>query len=45
MSILKFENRFGKVEEELKKMGKSFSDSNLEEMDAIWDQVKKKARI
>ena len=26
-------------------MGKSFSDSNLEEMDAIWDQVKKKAQI
>ena len=45
MTILKFESRFGQVEEELTKRGKSFSDSSLEEMDSIWNQVKKKARL
>ena len=30
-----------KVEKELKKRGKEFSDSNLEEMDEIWNEVKK----
>jgi len=44
-TISKFENRFGKVEEELKRRGKSFAESSLEEMDMIWNQVKKKARI
>ena len=28
-------------EKELKKRGKEFSDSNLEEMDEIWNEVKK----
>ena len=41
MTISKFENRFAKVEKELKKRGKEFSDSNLEEMDEIWNSVKK----
>ena len=41
MTISKFETRFAKVEKELKKRGKDFSDSNLEEMDEIWNSVKK----
>jgi len=41
MTIAKFENRFAKVEKELKKRGKKFSDSNLEEMDEMWNFVKK----
>ena len=41
MTISKFELRFAKVEKELKKRGKDFSDSNLEEMDEIWNEVKK----
>ena len=41
-SIAKFETRFGHVEKELKKRGKSFTDSNLEEMDKIWNLVKNK---
>jgi len=40
MTISKFEMRFTKVEKELKKRGKEFSDSNLEEMDEIWNWVK-----
>ena len=43
MAILKFENRFSEVEKELKKRGKSLSDSSLEEMDEIWNLVKKRA--
>ena len=41
MTISKFEMRFAKVEKELKKRGKDFSDSSLEEMDGIWNDVKK----
>jgi uncharacterized protein YabN with tetrapyrrole methylase and pyrophosphatase domain len=41
MTISKFEHRFAEVEKELKKRGKEFSDSNLEEMDEIWKEVKK----
>ena len=41
-TISKFEARFGKVEKELKKRGKSFTDSNLEEMDEIWNLIKTK---
>ena len=44
MTISKFENRFAKVEKELKRRGKDFSDSSLEEMDSIWNSVKKKPR-
>ncbi len=43
MTISKFEIRFAKVEKELKKRGKEFSDSNLKEMDEIWNWVKKDA--
>ena len=42
MSISKFEERFTKVENELKNRGKSFTDSNLKEMDEIWNSIKKK---
>ena len=41
MTISKFEMRFAKVEKELKKRGKDFSDSSLEEMDGIWNDIKK----
>ena len=41
-TITKFESRFSKVEKELKERGKSFSTSNLEEMDEIWNKIKKK---
>ncbi len=40
-TISKFENRFAKVEDELKKRGKSFSESNFNEMDEIWNLIKK----
>ena len=45
MTISKFETRFAKVEKELKKRGKVITDSTLEEMDEIWNEVKKKARV
>ena len=44
MTISKFETRFAQVEKELKKRGKSLTDSTLVEMDEIWNLVKKKAR-
>jgi MazG family protein len=37
----KFTTRFAQVEEELKKRGKNVEDSSLEEMDEIWNTVKK----
>lgn len=40
MTISKFETRFRKIEEELKKRGKTLTDSSLEEMDEIWNMVK-----
>lgn len=36
----KFTRRFAAVEDALKAMGKTPADSNLAEMDALWDQVK-----
>ena len=44
MNISKFETRFAKLEKELKKRGKLPKDSTLEEMDEIWNAVKKKTR-
>jgi len=44
MTISKFEARFAQVEKELKRRGKDITDSSLEEMDEIWNVVKKKAR-
>ena len=43
MTISKFETRFSQVENELKQRGKSLTDATLEEMNEIWDSVKKKA--
>ena len=43
MTITKFETRFAQVEKELKKRGKNLTDSTLEEMDEIWNLIKKKA--
>ena len=43
MTISKFETRFSQVEKELKKRGKSLTESTLEEMDEIWNLVKKRA--
>ena len=37
----KFTTRFKAVEDELKNRGKMVEDSNLEEMDTIWNEVKK----
>jgi len=37
----KFTTRFAGIEKELKKRGKTLEESNLEEMDEIWNQVKK----
>lgn len=36
----KFIKRFKKIEDELKKRGRSIENATLEEMDAIWDEVK-----
>lgn len=37
----KFENRFRYIEDRLKESGKSVTDSNLEEMDTLWNEAKK----
>ena len=39
-AIRKFENRFKKVEKKLEQDGKRMEDSNLEEMDLIWNKIK-----
>ena len=43
MAISKFETRFSDVEKELKKRGKTVMDSDLKEMDEIWNDIKQKA--
>lgn len=40
-SAAKFENRFQTMETLVKKQGKSLSDMNLEQLDQVWNQVKK----
>ena len=40
----KFTTRFRQVEAKLAALGKTPSDSDLEEMDALWDQVKEESR-
>ncbi|MCK3658127.1 nucleoside triphosphate pyrophosphohydrolase [Pasteurellaceae bacterium Pebbles2] len=40
----KFERRFRAVEQKLKAQGKSFEQSNLVEMDILWDEVKKEEK-
>ena len=37
----KFRQRFSFIESELKSQNKSFDESNLEEMDALWNKAKK----
>ena len=38
----KFKQRFGYIEEQVKKEGRNLTDLNLEEMDALWNEAKKK---
>ena len=40
-SINKFSTRFKKMEQEIKKSNKSFSHMSLDEMDQIWEKIKK----
>lgn len=40
----KFERRFRYIEEALEKRGRKPADSNLEEMDGLWDEAKAKGR-
>jgi tetrapyrrole methylase family protein/MazG family protein len=39
-TILKFRTRFGYIEEQLKKQGKSPEEATLEEMDHLWNKAK-----
>jgi uncharacterized protein YabN with tetrapyrrole methylase and pyrophosphatase domain len=41
-TIAKFNRRFGYIEKALRKMGKSLEQSNLAEMDRLWNEAKKK---
>lgn len=41
-AVRKFVTRFKAIEETAKQQGKSLAEMELEEMDAIWDEVKKK---
>jgi MazG family protein len=41
----KFERRFAHIEQELSKRGKHPKDSNLEEMDALWDEAKSQEKL
>jgi len=40
----KFVARFNQLEDKLKSRGKKLGDVNLEEMDAIWDEIKRNAK-
>ena len=40
----KFINRFNYIELKLKSLGKTPIQSNLEEMDALWDEAKQKEK-
>ncbi|HYP05659.1 MAG TPA: nucleoside triphosphate pyrophosphohydrolase [Bryobacteraceae bacterium] len=40
-SNAKFRRRFGHVETELQRQGKAFADSNIEEMEALWQDAKR----
>jgi MazG family protein len=40
----KFERRFSYIEQQLEKAGKAAADSNLAEMDALWDEAKLKEK-
>ncbi len=41
-TVKKFRRRFAHIEREIARRGKKLSESSLEEMDAIWDQAKKR---
>lgn len=43
-TIRKFEKRFRYVEKGLQRMGKSFEESNLAEMDRLWEEAKTLAK-
>ena len=43
-AIRKFESRFNKVEDQLKYNGKTFQDSSLQELDLIWNTIKKEEK-
>lgn len=43
-AVRKFVTRFKAIEETAKQQGKSLADMELSEMDAIWDEVKKRER-
>ena len=40
-AISKFSNRFKKVEQLIEKQGKKMDDTNLEELDILWNKIKK----
>ena len=42
-STEKFINRFHAVEEELRRRGKALGETDLEEMDEIWNRLKKQS--
>jgi tetrapyrrole methylase family protein/MazG family protein len=44
-TIAKFNRRFSYIEKALRKMGKSFEQSDLTEMDRLWEEAKRKKRI
>ena len=41
-TVRKFMNRFRAIEAALEEKGKNVHDASFEEMDALWDEVKKK---
>ncbi len=43
-AVKKFVSRFRYVEESLREQGKSFHQSDLAEMDRLWDEAKKKGK-
>ncbi len=44
ITIAKFERRFNRIEERLKKNGSSLEKATLEEMDALWNDVKREEK-
>lgn len=40
----RFSNRFRQVEQRLRKMGKTLEDSTLEELDRLWNEIKKREK-
>jgi tetrapyrrole methylase family protein/MazG family protein len=44
-TVRKFKSRFGYVEKELRKRGKSLRQSNLAEMDVLWEEAKRQKGV